>query len=47
MQFPCTVKGIMDDAYGKYGKDAIDSQVLMEFDQMFPYINDYLPANLK
>ena len=43
MHFPCTVKDLMDKANGKYGKQSVDTEVIMEFGQMFPFINDYLP----
>jgi len=47
MSFQCTIKGFLDKSYGKYGSDSIEKQVLMEFNQMFPYLNDYLPDVLK
>ena len=39
--------GFLDAAYGKYGKDGEKTQVIMEYNKMFPYMTDYLPKDLR
>jgi len=36
----------MDETYGKYGEDNSAIQIIMEFNQMFPYILDYAPFDI-
>ena len=47
LYFNCTIKGFSDGTYGKYGSDNEDTTVIMEYGQMFPALNPYLPINLK
>jgi len=39
---PCVVKGIMTETYGKYEDDAQKNQITMEYNELFPYVLDYL-----
>ena len=36
----------MDETYGKYPSSNSDSQILMEYNELFPYILDYLPREI-
>ena len=44
--FKCRVTAFIDECYGKYAKDNEGSQVILEYDQMFPYMIQYLPQQL-
>ena len=38
--FPCTVKGVISETYGKYANsDKQATQIIMEFNEFFPYAN--------
>ena len=45
--FYCTIVDFIGDSYGKYGKHNVDSQIIMEYNQFFPWIVDYLPIMLQ
>ena len=40
---PCKVAGFLDKSYGKFGTSNVDHQIIMEYNEMFPYLADYLP----
>lgn len=40
--FPCTIKDIMDEPYGKYLTKGQDFEVIMEFNEIFPYVLNYV-----
>lgn len=46
VSFPCTIKGFLSQTYGKFGLDTLDSQIIMEYNQLFPYVIDYIPETL-
>lgn len=37
----------MDQSYGKFGKDQLTKQIIMEYNEMFPFLTNYLPNTLK
>ena len=41
--FDCVVKGSVNQSYGKYGKDNVDKQFILEYNEMFPYLADFFP----
>ena len=41
--FECEVKGFLDEAYGKFGTSNLNSQIIMEYNEMFPFLTNYLP----
>ena len=43
--FPCTVKGFMSSSYDMYGTSTVEKQVIMDYNQMFPYITPHLPSD--
>ena len=45
-KFNCTIKGFISQSYGKYGDDDVDTQVIMEYNQMFPFMTPYLPQTM-
>ena len=47
MKMFCTVKHFLDESYGKFGEDNVDDQIIMEYNEFFPYMNTYLPNKLQ
>lgn len=45
--FDCTIKNFITKSYGKYGEKEVTEQLIMEFDQMFPFLTPYLPETLR
>lgn len=43
---PCKIVDFMDETYGKYPSSDADSQILMEYNELFPYLLDYLPSGI-
>ena len=41
----CTIKDFISNSYGKYQESSVDSLFIMEYDQMFPYMTQFLPEN--
>lgn len=39
---PCVIKEIMGEPYGKYLTSREEFQVIMEFNELFPYVLDYV-----
>mmetsp|Transcript_18017 Transcript_18017/g.30686 ORF Transcript_18017/g.30686 Transcript_18017/m.30686 type:complete len:557 (+) Transcript_18017:920-2590(+) len=46
VQLNCKVAHVGDQSYGKLPKDAIEDQILMEYEYLFSQIADYLPTAL-
>ena len=46
MKFDCKVVGLLSDSYGKFGQDQVSNQIIMEYNEMFPFLSSYLPKNL-
>lgn len=42
----CTIVDFLDENFGKYGEDNIDNQIIMEYNEFFPWVNTYLPNKL-
>lgn len=42
---PCVIKEIMGEPYGKYLTDRQEFQVIMEFNELFPYVIDYVDSD--
>lgn len=42
----CTIKGFIDESYGKYPESGADSVIIMEYNNFFPWVNQYLPDKM-
>lgn len=40
---PCTVTDLMGETYGKYPLLDSKEQIIMEYNQFFPYVLNYMP----
>lgn len=47
MKIFCTIKDFITESYGKYGKGNVDYQIIMEYNEFYPWANTYLPGKLK
>ena len=47
LAFTCTITAFIEECYGKYAKDNEGSQLILEYDQMFPYMIDSLTEELR
>merc|ERR1719498_2250093 len=44
VKMPCKIKHLGDQSYGKFPKDMISEQILMEYKHLFVHVQNYLPS---
>ena len=43
----CKIVGVMSQSYGKFGRYAFRNEIVMEYNEFFPYILDYFPEEVQ
>ena len=47
VEVPCKIEGFIGSSYGKFGTSQLEHQIIMEYNELFPYAADYLPRDLR
>ncbi len=43
-RIPCKISALNKESYGKFGTDAVDSTLIMEYRNFLPFLGKYLPS---